>query len=214
MRTIEAEPAKPAPTSNSALRDWIRRARGHGSGRRPSGAAALSRGRGTCRGAGRCGRADRGRRRRAPDLSGTDRARQSVCGLGARPWARQGRHGLPDDAEPPRVSGDLARAVQRRDYRCADQYRAAWTFARALHRYRDAEACDHRRRMRRAISERQRPADESAEGVATWRGRWRLRAYRPRDRTALAGPADAAPTPSGDDRRSRAADLHLAAARC
>ncbi len=88
---------------------------------------------------------------RHADLSRAGRAQPPLCALGARPEARQGSSGLPADAEPAGLYGDLARHHRGRRRRLAHQHATAWAGSCALHRRRGAEPRDRRRRMHRAV---------------------------------------------------------------
>ena len=64
----------------------------------------------------------------------------------------KGRNGLPDDAEPAGLHGDLARHHGGRRRRVAHQHAIARPVACTLHRHRRAVPRDRRRRMHRAVS--------------------------------------------------------------
>ena len=89
--------------------------------------------------------------RGTPDLSRAGRAQPPLCALGARPKSREGSNGLPDDAEPAGLHGDLARHLSGRRRRIAHQHAIARPVARALHRHRRAVPRHRRRRMHRAV---------------------------------------------------------------
>jgi hypothetical protein len=129
MKTTEAEPARPTVRANdSALRDWVRALEGTA----PVTASPqrllyhviveLAEAQGDAPALIAAGGGE------SLTLSGAHRTRQPFRALGARSGAGQGRSDLPDDAEPARISGDMARPHQRGRCHCADQYRAARTF--------------------------------------------------------------------------------------
>ena len=94
----------------------------------------------------------------------SDRERFSYRALAERSnryarWAlarepRQGRDGLPADAEPAGIHGGLDRHHPRRRRRGADQHQPGRPLARPLHRHRRAEAHHRRRRARRRLRHR------------------------------------------------------------
>ena len=129
-------------------------------------------------------------------LSRACRALEPLRALGARAGHRQGRHGLPDDAEPAGIPGDLARRHARRRRGRAAQHQSD---RRALaHCINVVEPQAHHRRRRTA----RRPCKTHASIVTSAprsgcmaTARRRSAAHRPRDRKALRRPARGTRTP-------------------
>ena len=92
----------------------------------------------------------------------------------------KGQDGLPADAEPAGLYGDLARHHRGRRRRLAHQHAIARAGSCALHRRRGADPRDRRRRMHRAVP--LGATFQPAENLVARRPR--LFAHRSRDRAA------------------------------
>ena len=129
-----------------------------------------------------------------------------------------GRHGLPADAEPARISGDLARRDADRRHRRAPQYQPRRRRARPLHQYRRAQAHHRgggaRRAPSRARAPRHRPSSR-ASGCTALRARRarardaRLPAHRPRHRAPVGRAAERRRAAAGHHRGPGALHLHV-----
>ena len=99
---------------------------------------------------------------------------QPLRALGAGAGPAQGRHGLPDDAEPAGIPGAVARRHARRRRGGAAQHPPHRRRARPLHQCREAEARHRRRRTARCAGERAHAYQRRSPGtqdLAAWRRR-------------------------------------------
>ena len=120
---------------------------------------------------------------RASQLPGARRTRQPLraLGTGARPCER--RRGLPDDAEPARIHGDLARADAGRRRRRADQHQPHRRIARLLHQCGPAQG-RHRREPNcwsKFATRARTNIDAKVNDLGAWRKRREPAAHRPGD---------------------------------
>ena len=123
-------------------------------------------------------------RPRVLHLPRTRRARAAVRPLGARTGRGQGRRGRPVDAQPPRVSGDLAGYHPRWRSRRAAQHQPRRAVPRALHSSGFGQTPHRRRGTRRCARHGPAAPRRAAAGVDSRRtataSTSRSKALRPR----------------------------------
>ena len=129
--------------------------------------------------------------------------------LGAGAGIRQGRRGLPDDAQSPGISGDLDGLGARRRGVGADQHQSDRPLARPLRRHRRRQGGDRRGLSAAAVRRRARASRRRPRRFRPWRRRGRRTARRRRGRDLQRGSACRARASRADDRRQRALHLHL-----
>ncbi len=149
-------------------------------------------------------------RPRALQLPRARRALEPLCALGAGARPAQGRHGLPADAEPAGIPGDLARHHAGRRRRGAAQHQPDRHGARPLHQRRRAQAHHRRRRAVRSLATaRASHHHQRRQDLAARRRRRQLPAHRPRGRGPSRRRARGRGPPHAHHRGPRALHLHV-----